>query len=163
MNLNSTNRATVRLRPVRYQFPSSAKPGAERDWDANWLVIEGQVRTHEGQEWSFSDPCLTTWEARSLSGWLRSVAAGTVEPTAWGSGDEPILMFTEPNVAFTLAERDAQTVSLRIHLSLEARPPWLTVDDVDLFEYFVVITLPPGDVAAAADEWDRQIAEFPER
>jgi hypothetical protein len=56
--------ALVEIRPVRYQFPGARRPAG--DWDANWLIISADVRTVDGRCWHFEDPCLTTWEARSL-------------------------------------------------------------------------------------------------
>ena len=75
MKLVSVDGATVDLRPLHYQFPGTAAAG-QYDWDANWLVVRGGVRLPDGRTWSFSDPCLTTWEARSLGDWLRGVVAG---------------------------------------------------------------------------------------
>jgi hypothetical protein len=44
MLLGSADGALVGLRPVSYQFPGHASTRPGRDWDANWLVIRGEVR-----------------------------------------------------------------------------------------------------------------------
>ena len=108
MRLESIDGAVVELRPTGYQFPRLVGDG-HRDWDANWLVIEGAGRTSDGRSWDFSDPCLTTWEARSLGDWLRGVVSGAVAPTSFGgTGDEVLEIFTEPNLALSLAARTAE-------------------------------------------------------
>ncbi len=70
----------IEIHPVAYQFGANpqARPGT--DWDANWLVVRGQVTTADALDWSFTDPCLTTWEAQELSAWLRGVVQGVVVP-----------------------------------------------------------------------------------
>ena len=75
MRLRSSDGTQVALRPVRYQFPRVRGSRSGRDWDANWLVIHGDVH---GRTWSFKDSCLTTWDARELGAWLRGVASGAV-------------------------------------------------------------------------------------
>ena len=161
MRLSSTTGATVELSPVRYQFGSSLEP---RDWDANWLVVAGRVQLPDGRSWAFTDPCLTTWEARELSSWLEDVRSGDVQPAEFGGEeDERLLVFTEPNVGFSLASRVGDAVTIRVHFSLESRPPWLQEDDNDLFEYFVEVDLTHEALAAAAASWDRELTAFPVR
>jgi hypothetical protein len=125
MKLTSSDGAEIALRPTRYQFRAATRRGHGRDWDANWLVVRGDVTMADGKGWSFEDPCLTTWEARALGRWLRDVLAGTVAPSPFdGGGDEQLLVFTEPNLALSLGDRTAKRVRLRVHLSLESLPPW---------------------------------------
>ncbi len=150
------------LRPLHYQFPGTAAAG-QYDWDANWLVVRGGVRLPDGRTWSFSDPCLTTWEARSLGDWLRGVVAGDVEPTDFGGkGEEALMVFTEPNLALSLAARQHESAVVRVHFSLESRPPWLG-QDVDLFDFFVGLDVPLGGLSAAVDDWERELSSFPAR
>jgi hypothetical protein len=49
-----------------------------------------------------------------------------VSPSPFGT-DEPqqLLVFTEPDIAFSLEQRRADRVRVRVHFSLEALPPWL--------------------------------------
>ena len=165
MRLGSVSGPSVELRPVGYQFPGNAGDGRGRDWDANWLLVRGDIRTADGLSWTFVDPCLTTWEARALVLWLRGVVSGETVPTPFdGSKDERLLVFTEPNVALSLEERTDDSAVIRVHLSLEARPPWLRGNaEPDIFEYFVAVGVSLDDASAAADDWDQGLASFPER
>ncbi len=165
VRLRSHDGAFVELRPVGYEFARPAAPGPGKDWDANWLVLRGQARTPDGRSWSFEDPCLTTWEARSLLSWLRGVVSGTVPATPFdGSAEEQLLVFTEPVVSLSLAERTPDAALIRVHLSLEGKPPWLQDDDnVDIFEYFLPIDAALNEVSCAADDWEHELEAFPER
>ncbi|MFC7219310.1 hypothetical protein ACFQLX_14195 [Streptomyces polyrhachis] len=151
----------VELRPLRYQF--AAVRG--EPYDDNWLVIGGAVTTPEGG-WSFTDPCLLTDEARRVGGWLRAVAAGTVAvsgPDEEGDLD-PDTWFVEPVLAFSLAERRGEEAVVRVHLSLEAAPPWHRDDDgADVYQYAVELRLDRGALLRAADQWDEALAAFPTR
>jgi hypothetical protein len=154
--------SSVDLRPVRYQF--AAVQGDS--YDDNWLVIDGTVVTPEGS-WSFTDPCLLTGEAREVAAWLRAVAAGTVavtEPDAEGELS-PDTWFTEPVIAFSLADRSEDgTAVIRVHLSLEAAPPWQQGDaGADIYQYAVEVSMNPAALLHAADQWDLALASFPLR
>ncbi|MGW4289051.1 WapI family immunity protein [Streptomyces sp. NPDC004673] len=161
MLLNDLSRS-VDLRPVRYQF------GSVRGdvYDDNWLVIDGTVVTPEGS-WSFSDPCLLIDEARQVSAWLHAVAAGTVAVTEPdGEGElSPDTWFIEPVVAFSLADRSEDgTAAIRVHLSLEAGPPWRQGDDrADIYQYVVEVRTDTAALLRAADQWDLALASFPPR
>lgn len=136
MRLKSADGTIADLRPLRYQFGPSAPP---RDWDANWLVVGADIEMSDGRSWSFTDPCLTTWEARELASWLRGVLSGDVDASPFGGDeDECLLAFTEPNLAVSLARRDRDMATIRLHFSLEARPPWLHDDTTtDLYDAFI--------------------------
>jgi hypothetical protein len=154
--------SSVDLRPVRYQFATVQGDS----YDDNWLVIDGTVVTSEGS-WSFTDPCLLTGEAREVAAWLRAVAAGTVavtEPDAEGELS-PDTWFTEPVIAFSLADRsEGGTAVIRVHLSLEAAPPWQQGDaGADIYQYVVEVTMDPAALLHAADQWDLALASFPPR
>jgi hypothetical protein len=161
MKLGSRDGELVELRPVRYQFPA----GTRGDWDANWLIVRGSARTADGRAWSFEDPCLTTWEARSFGAWLRGVVSGAVAPLLFDGGDgEGLETFTEPNLALSLAARTDEEATIRVHLSLEARPRWLPDDEgVDVFGYFLAVQVPLAELARAADDWNEELVPFPER
>ncbi|MER6692209.1 WapI family immunity protein [Streptomyces minutiscleroticus] len=153
---------SVDLRPVRYQFAT-----AQGDpYDDNWLVIDGTVRTPEGS-WSFTDPCLLTDEARQVAAWLRAVAAGAVAVTESDAEGElsPDLSFIEPLVAFSLADRSEDgTAVMRVHLSLEAAPPWQQGDErADIHQYVVRVGMDKAALLHAADEWDLALLALPPR
>ena len=157
MKLVSRDGASVELSPVRYQFGASGTP---RDWDANWLVVAGSISLPQGQAWTFEDACLTTWEARELADWLRGVCRGQVQPSVWDSDEERLLVFTEPNLAFSLAARTEDSVAVRVHLSLESGPP---SEEQELFDYFVVVDLSLSALADALRAWGAEMQAFPVR
>ncbi|WP_331724210.1 hypothetical protein OG416_35455 (plasmid) [Streptomyces longwoodensis] len=161
MLLNDLSSA-VDLRPVRYQFATVRGDS----YDDNWLVIAGTVITPQGN-WSFADPCLLTDEARQVSTWLRAVAAGTVDATEPDAEGElsPDTWFTEPVLAFSLANRSEDgTAVIRIHLSLEAAPPWQQGDGgADIYQYVVEVRMDATALLHAADQWDLALTSFPPR
>jgi hypothetical protein len=162
LRLASDDGVAVDLSPLRYEFGSASAP---RDWDANWLVIAANVSLPDGRSWSFNDPCLTTWEARELGSWLRDILSGNVQPSALASdGDERLLAFTEPNLAFSLVGRNDETVTVRVYFSLESSPPWVQgSDDADLFDFFVEVWPTHQALRDAVASWERELAAFPER
>jgi hypothetical protein len=162
--LTSIDGASVELRISGYQFPGY-EGTTRHDWDANWLNVRGNVAQADGKTWSFEDPSLTTWEARALGTWLQGAAAGTVPVSPTGTGEpEQLLVFTEPNLAFSLESRIGDQVRVRAHFSLEALPPWLrSQHQPDIFEYVVLVDLSASDLAGAARTWTRDLAKYPER
>lgn len=160
MRLTSTDGSFVDLRIARYQFAKGSGSDIDKDWDANWLVVEGEILSAAGA-WRFTDPCLTTWEAQSLASWLRGVVSGQVAPCRSDLVDgEGSLVFLEPCIAFSLRNRDDDYAAIRVHFSHEAGPPWATGD---IFEYFVVLDLPMAAIVAAAGEWEKELSAFPKR
>lgn len=161
MRLASDDGAVVELRPLRYQFGPSSEP---RDWDANWLVVTGRAELPDGRSWSFTEPCLTTWEARTLGSWLRAVGNGDVAPTAFVGEDDISLVFTEPDLALSLASRSAAVAVVRVHLSHGARPPGPSDPDrPGVVASFVELRLSFDALAAAVASWDQELASFPVR
>ncbi|MGI5236567.1 WapI family immunity protein [Dactylosporangium sp. CA-139066] len=151
--LHSSDGASLALGLAAYQFPgrpASGPPGT--DWDANWLIVGGAVRTAAGDTWTFRDPCLTTSEARSLARWLHAASAGPVE--------DELLHFTEPNVAWSQESYTPARVVIRVHFSLESRPHFAAGD---IFDFYVPFTLSPAHLSAAAEVWDGECAAFPVR
>ncbi|MDQ0828196.1 hypothetical protein QF032_000040 [Streptomyces achromogenes] len=153
--------SSVELCPLRYQF--AAVRGDS--YDDNWLVIGGSVATPQGS-WTFADPCLLAHEARQVSAWLRAVAAGTVavtEPDAEG-WLSPDTWFVEPVLAVSLADRSDSGAAIRVHLSLEAAPPWQQENDgADVYQYFVELRLDTAVLLREADRWDLALDSFPAR
>jgi hypothetical protein len=165
VRLSGRDGAAVELRPTGYEFPRpTGQPG---DWDANWLVVHGEVRTAAGEAWAFDHPCLTTWEARELARWLRAVAAGDVSATEAPTEDSAgMLVFTEPNLGFSVASSGAEDVVVRAHLSLEAvvgRPGADLDASYDLYAFSLPLRVGRAHLVAAAQEWEQGLARFPER
>jgi hypothetical protein len=100
---------------------------------------------------------LTTWEARNLSAWLRG-AVGE------GAARRRHIAFTEPNMAFGIEHRRAGRVRLEVRLSHEALPTWVPRDHAG-WQAGDVLILDIGreDLAPAAEVWDREYEQFPER
>lgn len=168
VRLNSSDGASLDLRPIRYQFREASRRDGNWDdeWDPNWLVIHGEVRTAVGDVWSFDDPCLTTWEAAELAVWLRDVSQGRITPTDAPAEDmSGFLTFVEPNLAFSVAGMDASKVAIRAHLSAEAvtNRPVATPDPWKTYAYSITLTLSRSDLLAAARVWQDDLAPFPRR
>jgi len=164
VRLDSADGAFVELRLLQYEFPArrpARQSGGDEDWDANWLVVRGDVGLGNGRQWTFTAPCLTTWEARSFSGWLRAVVDGKVAPVAATVDDEALEAFVEPVLALSLAALRDDKAAVRVHLSIEALPDWAR--DSDLYEFFVELSLPLSVLRGAADDWDDDLARFPVR
>jgi hypothetical protein len=195
MQLRSPDGALVDLRIAGYQFPypeagvqvlepdrlqEAAKAGPapngegagdeddllDDDPDGDWLQVRGHITLADGKTGAFEDPCLQIEEARGLGRWLRQVAAGTVLPSPGaGREHEGLLYFTEPAIAFSVAERTADRVRIRVHFSAESLPPWLRNTPVKprLFEYFVRLEVTAEELTRVAESWALELAEFPKR
>ena len=142
-----------------YEFPNA--PRSDDRWDANWLNIRGWVRLPDGRQWKFTHPCLTTFEARRLASWLARLGEDLTAPS---SGDaRSRLEFTELLLAFE-AGPTPDGLSVRVVLNLDALPPWLQEGQwTDVDEYVVAIPIDSRQLAAAIDQWERDLAPFPER
>lgn len=164
MLLLSADGTSVDLSIGGYQFPACTATG-NQDWDANWLNIHGEIIQADGRKWTFTDPSLTTWEARELSNWLRRAGTGDVPASALAPGGPTrLLHFTEPNIAFSVESCTDRRARVRAHFSLEALPPWMANEQrPDIFDYFVIIDVSVETLVGAADTWERELAVFPER
>lgn len=153
MRISSASGDFVELRLDGYEFGMSSK-GVANDWDANWLYVRGHARWL-GEKWSFRDPCLTTWEAREFLGLLRSASLFHQGPRT--------LEFTEPNLAFTLDQDTRGGSTLVVMLSYEAAPPSLSLDERSYEGIPLSFQLSRAALAAAADDWERELATHPPR
>ncbi|THG33982.1 hypothetical protein E6C70_11195 [Glaciibacter flavus] len=159
MRLGSDDGAFLDLMVAGYEFPNV--PRSSDPWDANWLNIRGWVRLADGRQWKFIHPCLTTFEARRLASWLARLGENVTAPT---SGDaRSRLDFTELLLAFEAVPTPGG-LSVRVVLGFDALPPWRQEDQrTDLDEYIVSIPIDSRQLAAAIDQWERDLAPFPER
>lgn len=154
MRLESLDGLFVDLRVSSYEFECGQSTSEWPDWDANWLMVHCEA--WDGVEsWAFDDPCMTTWEARELASWLRSL--GNPDPEA------ARLWLTEPNLTFELADASAGVTTLEVHFDAESRPPNCSSDDHEGFGHRVRLIVPQADLVAAANEWDCDLAAFPIR
>ncbi|PRY52883.1 hypothetical protein BCF74_13123 [Knoellia remsis] len=124
-------------------------------------MIEGTVRRATGEVFTFRDPCLLTVEALELGSWLKEAAAGLIAPSPQHN-ERDLLVFLEPNIAFSVEAWNLEEVVMRVHLSLEASPPWAE-PDTELFDTIERLRLSPADVHVGADAWLAELAAFPLR
>ncbi|MGQ0743954.1 MAG: WapI family immunity protein [Acidimicrobiales bacterium] len=133
-----------------YQFPDEQTD----PWDSNWLLVGVRVVSPAGS-WEVVDPCLTTWEAASLVGWLVK---------AVGHSDQAGPMtFTEPNLCVSVRPkpRSPKRVLMSAQLALELRPPWSGAAGADRLD--VDLDLDRADLARAAASLLADVVRFPRR
>src|ERR1700712_465386 len=134
MQLDGINGASVKLTIDGYQFPS-ATPVDTRDWDANWLIVAGEVSTVHGDAWNFRSSSLATWEVHGLAAWLLNVSRCAVPAADETPSPEDVagdwlgrladagwLTFTEPNLSFAVGRYSDQQVHLLVGLGYESAP-----------------------------------------
>jgi len=149
------------LTPTAYQFADAEVPASGApDWDTNWLLISGRLTWPDGRTLAFTDPCLTTWEARDLGRWLADAAAGMELPAVHDGC--PGIGFTEPVLAFLLVHRNDRDLALRPYLRLEPGPT-APAEERAGHEHRVVLTMPPSRLRDAAAAWQRELDGFPLR
>ena len=151
MILRSRDLSEFKLKVAGYQFP-----GLSGDmFDDNWLVVEGRVSPADERAWKFRDPALLTWEVKRLSDWLEALASGR----AVEEGED----FIEPNLRFEVADRDQDTVTIRIYFELESRPPWFFAHAEGMQDLWVDFRVDTDDLRSAAEDLRRNLARFPPR
>lgn len=141
----------VELSVTGYQYGKSPSVAAG-GWDENWLNISGQARSGT-ESWAFRDPCLTTWEARDLLGWLRRAVESTPEP----------IDFTEPNLSFGARVDVGSQTAIVVTLKGEAAPP--SASDGNRWGSGCALTLDVtrDALAEAADAWESELDAYPPR
>jgi|SRR5215469_9397484 len=180
MQLNSSDGASVELRIAGYWYPDyyqAPPPEALQRFmgganipvvvlksDLNWLQVSGNVTPADRTAWAFADPCLTTSEARELGDWLRQVAAGIEAPFRGYRESQGWLVFTEPNLGFSLRDRTAGRVRITVEFTGELTPPWFRGGPEHApNSYLMRLDVSADEVAQAAESWMHDLAEFPER
>jgi hypothetical protein len=158
LRLHSRDGASLSLAPLAYEFPEMV-PQSSDDWDANWLVVRGEVVLADGRSWRFTHPCLATWDVAKLAAFLEDIGAGRLSPGDPES-DEFQLEFTENLVAFELAELSADHVEIEVTLASEARPPWIE----DIHEGYVLsLRSTLAELTQAVESLHRHLERFPHR
>ncbi|MFI6262131.1 hypothetical protein [Micromonospora sp. NPDC051006] len=158
MEIRSDDGARLRIRPVGYQpgVEPPVDPDEAADWD-DWLLIEADARTADGQAWSRCDPCLTTAEAGMLADWLRLQADLAADPSMLPA----VLRFIEPNLAFRTRVIRRRRVELTVEFSYESLPPWMRRPLSAV--YRLPLTLSTDALAMAAEQWSREVEAYPQR
>ena len=162
MRLESLDGQFVDLTVTSYEFGSGGSTGDQPDWDANWLMIRGRVWDSD-RSWEFHDPCMTTWEARQLAGWLRGLTNANPRTVERAEADELRLWLTEPNLSFELAGITEGLISLVIYFDAESRPPSGSNDDQEGLGHRVELSVPDAVLTGAVDDWEQALTQFPER
>ena len=136
----------LELKLVGYQYPHITN----EQYDSNWLIVEGTVE-HASGRWRFRDPCLLTWEAAELVGWLDALANKQTADSELG--------FIEPNLSFaSLADG-----TLHVTFALEAYPPPDQLGSAQEDEYSLVFVVDAQSLRKAASELRAQLARLPRR
>lgn len=141
--------STYRLTVLGYQYPDAGEP-----YDANWLSIQVDVASPEGQ-WSGTDACLLTYEAVRLADWLDGLAQGKPVPRA--------LSFLEPVLLFRLVDVDDGTKVLRAHFGNIVHPAWR---EAGQGPNDLSVDFPASDalmLRTAAGELRQELRRFPQR
>lgn len=155
--------ASIELDILGYEFPGAVEVEQGWDWEANWLVIRGRIRSAD-RSWSFTSPCLTTVEAVDVGRWLHRVARGEVDPASDpGLGGRDAGYFVEPNVAVRLSAADETEATLVWSFEQESAPPEATGDQRYRLGFPVELTVARQELAVAVDEWDQALRRFPVR
>jgi hypothetical protein len=133
---------------LSYQHPDVH----EDRWDSNWLLVSGTVATAAGHKWTFSAPCVTTFELAELADWFDELSADGRAP---GQFD-----FTEPHVRFAYVPWPKRT--LQLTLTGEVAPPAVAAHEK---EAGVTLEFPlsEGDAKEFAGEIRDALADFPVR
>lgn len=147
------------MRPVGYQpgiDPPDDPDGVTPGWH-DWLLIEVDARTADGQTWSHHYPSLMVEEARALGGWLHGQATA-----ALGLSAPPAMVrFTEPNLALRSRVLRRRRLELIVEFSAESLPPWMRRPSSAI--YPLVLTVSADALAAAAEHWVEHCEAYPPR
>ncbi|MCG5460234.1 hypothetical protein MED01_000098 [Micromonospora sp. MED01] len=159
MEIRSDDGARVRVRPVGYQpgiDPPDDLDGTTSGWH-DWLLIEVDARTADGQTWSHHYPSLMVEEARALGGWLHGQATA-----ALGLSAPPAMVrFTEPNLALRSRVLRRRRLELIVEFSAESLPPWMRRPSSAI--YPLILTVSADALATAAEHWAEHCEAYPPR
>ncbi|WP_433267171.1 WapI family immunity protein [Micromonospora vinacea] len=149
----------MRIRPVGYQpgvDPPDDLDAAAPGWH-DWLLIEVDARTADGQTWSHHYPSLMVEEARALGGWLHGQATA-----ALGLSAPPAMVrFTEPNLALRSRVLRRRRLELIVEFSAESLPPWMRRPSTAI--YPLVLTVSADALVTAAQHWAEHCEAYPPR
>jgi len=159
VEIRSDDGARVRVRPVGYQpgiDPPDDLDGATPGWH-DWLLIEVDARTADGQTWSHHYPSLMVEEARALGGWLHGQATAALGLSA----PPATVRFTEPNLALRSRVLRRRRLELIVEFSAESLPPWMRRPSSAI--YPLILTVSADALATAAEHWAEHCEAYPPR
>ncbi|PZG00012.1 WapI family immunity protein [Micromonospora deserti] len=159
MEIRSDDGARVRIRPVGYQpgVEPPDDPATVADWH-DWLLVEVDARTADGQSWSHCAPCLTVTEAVELADWLRQRVEAALDPSA----PPALVRFIEPNLALRTRVIRRRRMELTVEFSHESLPPWMRRQPLSAV-YPLALTVSADALAVAVEQWARDCAAYPRR
>jgi len=138
---------------VNYQFRHER--ALQNKWDANWLIVHGDVTTPEGH-WQFNDPCLATWEVTRLADWLENIA---LQRDADNIDD-----FTEPNLRFFYHGETGGCFRIVVQFSHESLPRWVWSAGRGMArKYSVEFSVSSEQLQVAAVSLREELRRFPPR
>ena len=151
MEISGSDGNHLSLRISGYQFADSADVRKR----FSWHMVNGSVNCAEG-DWKFEWQALACDESARVSRWLRAVASASLD----GLDLPSPLVFTEPNLRFDAA-RTLCDVTVSVWFDLEFQPPWRARRGAG-DPYLVEFKVTAFQLTAAADEWDIDVAAFPD-
>jgi len=172
MHLTSPEGSGFELAIVGYQFPEIE----QSPYDSNWLLVSIRVK-HPRGSWETTGPFLRTTDVAQLATWFDAVAleAPMINRETWIESGRPQLAgfpnlrlfdsmeFLEPNLRFTLVERNPESAVVRVYFELEARPGWAASSAVGREDLYVDLRLSPSDLKSAAGSLRAYLTVFPDR
>lgn len=139
------------LQILGYEYPDITAPGE----DSNWLMVSLRARFPGGM-WQAADPCLLTWEVSKLAAWFHAISH-FYEPIAIDR-----IRFKEGTLAFEVASRSNETITLRIRLKLAVAPEWTPGHSTHI-DGTLEIQLSSYDLQTSAASLLTQLNRFPPR
>jgi hypothetical protein len=147
MRITSPSGEEFQLVIVSYQQPDVH----EDRWDSNWLIVNGTVAAG-GEKWSFTEPCVTTFELADLADWFDELATDGTQPSSFA--------FTEPNLRFAFTPWPRPAVQLTF---AEASAPASVPQAERSTGITVEFPMPLPNAAALAAGIRRALADYPIR
>jgi hypothetical protein len=158
MELKSVTGEYVRLDILDYEFPD-----IDNSLDGNWLLIKGEIHCEKG-DWSFIDPSLTVEEALILGKWLKVIAEGKLAIFNQRLRRTTTLLFSEPNLSFSVISKNKLFTEIGISFTLESLPPWKEKSIDGIYpEEIVNLKIPNKLLVRNAVKWLDRLKLFPER
>ncbi len=146
MRLDSDG-TSFELRVLGYEFP-------EGGVSANWLAVEVAVEGPIGS-WAARHASLESGDLLWLADWLSALADGA-------PADREVA-FEEPTLEFELLDRSGESVTLRIWLELELRPPWAPSPMTGMRDVWIDVRVSHDAIREAASSLERDFRRFPTR
>lgn len=159
MRLGVPGSSFVTLVVAGYQWADSNDPPIRSAWN----LVVGKAKD-EHVTWDFSGPMLASHETPFVSRWLRASADWIDAGASEAPQPQARLSFTEPNLAFRLSPgQRSDQVRIDVEFDLEFRPPVFGPIYRNAGRpYAVSLAMDSAALRAAADEWDRERASWPD-